>query len=201
MPRASLHGVRGSSVDVTTATVHREPPPVLLVGTIVWISSELLFFGSLFGAYFTLRSDSVGPWPPPGAELDTNLAALGTAILVTSSATVHLAERAAAVGNLRDVRRWLLATMLLGAGFLALLIREWTALPISVSDNSFSTIYYTLTGFHGFHVFGGLLAMGVLTWRTSYRGIKHGAVEVISYYWHFVDVVWLALFATVYLAG
>jgi cytochrome c oxidase subunit 3 len=105
------------------------------------------------------------------------------------------------MANLRDTRRWLLATMTLGAAFLALLIREWIVIPLKIDENPFGTIFYTLTGFHGLHVLGGVVAMGVLMWRTWYRGLKHGSVEVISYYWHFVDIVWLALFSTVYLAG
>jgi cytochrome c oxidase subunit III len=174
---------------------------VLLIGAVVWISSELLFFGTLFGSYFTLRAGRDGPWPPEGAEVSRLAAALGTVLLVTSSATVQLASRAAANHRTREVRRWLLTTFGLGAVFLLLQLREWTVLDFSASDHAYGTIFYTLTGFHGLHVLGGLTALLVLTWRTTHGGLKHDAVEVISYYWHFVDVVWLALFATVYLAG
>lgn len=185
----------------TTAAGRREPPSVLLVGAVVWISSELLFFGTLFGSYFTLRATSDGPWPPEGAEVDRAIAALGTALLVSSSATMHLASRAATLGRAREVNRWLLTTFGLGAIFLALQVREWTVLPFAASDHSFGTIFYTLTGFHGLHVFAGLVAMLVLVWTSTQRAVRHEAIEVMSYYWHFVDVVWLALFATVYLAG
>jgi cytochrome c oxidase subunit 3 len=185
----------------TTAAARRDPPSVLIVGAVVWISSELLFFGTLFGAYFTLRAQSDGPWPPEGAEVPRLAAALGTALLVTSSATVQLAARHAAAHRPAQMRRWLLATFALGAVFIAVQIREWTTLPFAVDDHSFGTIFYTLTGFHGLHVLGGLAALAVLTWRSTERPVRHDAIEVMSYYWHFVDVVWLALFSTVYLAG
>jgi cytochrome c oxidase subunit 3 len=174
---------------------------VLLVGAVVWISSEILFFGTLFGSYFTLRATAGGPWPPEGAEVDRAIAALGTGLLVASSATVQVAARAAARSRPRDVNRWLLVTLALGAAFLALQVHEWTVLPFSVDDHAYGTIFYTLTGFHGLHVLAGLVAMGVLVWSSSQRTVRHEAIEVMSYYWHFVDVVWLALFATVYLAG
>jgi cytochrome c oxidase subunit 3 len=185
----------------TTAAARRDPPSVLIVGAVVWITSELLFFGTLFGSYFTLRSQADGPWPPEGAEVSRAIAALGTALLVTSSATVQLAARAAAAHRTREVQRWLVVTVVLGAVFLGLQVREWTVLPFSAGDHPYGTIFYTMTGFHGLHVLGGLAAMLVLTWRSTQRQVRHDAIEVMSFYWHFVDVVWLALFATVYLAS
>jgi cytochrome c oxidase subunit 3 len=200
--RGSFVAHPGSPSFVTaTAAARRQPPSVLIVGAVVWISSELLFFGTLFGAYFTLRSQSDGPWPPEGAHPSRALAALSTALLVSSSATVQLAARAAAERRAREMRRWLLATFGLGAAFLAILIHEWTTLEFSARDHAYGTIFFTLTGFHGLHVLGGLTALLVIAWRSTVRAVRHDAVEVMSLYWHFVDVVWLALFATVYLAG
>jgi cytochrome c oxidase subunit III len=184
-----------------TASARRAPPSALLVGTIVWISSELLFFGTLFGAYFSLRATTDGPWPPDGDEPGRLVGAIGTVLLVTSSATVQLAAHAAARRRTREVQQWLLVTVALGATFLGLQLHEWSSLPFDAGDHPYGTIFYTLTGFHGLHVLGGLTAMSVLLWRITKRPVRPDAIEVVSFYWHFVDTVWLALFATVYLAG
>ena len=189
------------SAHVTTATARREPPSPLIIGAVVWISSELLFFGSLFGSYFTLRARADGPWPPEGADVEVWAGAIGTVLLLASSMTVHFAATAARAGHADAMRRWLLATTALGAVFLLLLAREWAELSFSVDDHAFGTIFYTLTGFHGLHLLAGLVAMVVLIWRSAVGVVREGAIEVMSYYWHFVDVVWIALFTSVYLAG
>jgi cytochrome c oxidase subunit 3 len=173
----------------------------VVIGAIVWISSELLFFGSLFGAYFTLRAGSDEPWPPEGAHVERWAGAIGTVLLVTSSVTVHRAAVAARAEQFDVVRRWLGVTTTLGALFLALLMWEWSELTFHVDDHAYGTMFYTLTGFHGLHVFAGLVAMMILIWRSFSGAVKESAVEVVSYYWHFVDVVWIALFTSVYLAG
>lgn len=186
---------------MTTATARRDPPSPLVIGAVVWISSELLFFGSLFGSYFTLRAHAEGPWPPEGADVEVWAGAIGTVLLLVSSVTVHFAVTAARAGHDDLTRRWLLATIALGAAFLLLLAQEWANLSFSVSDHAYGTMFYTLTGFHGLHLLAGLVAMVVLIWRSTAGAVREGAIEVMSYYWHFVDVVWIALFTSVYLAG
>src|SRR5690606_38392140 len=104
---------RGSSAHVTTATARRDPPSPLIIGAVVWISSELLFFGSLFGSYFTLRARADGPWPPEGADVEVWAGAIGTVLLLVSSVTVHSAVTAARAGHTDTMRRWLLATIAL----------------------------------------------------------------------------------------
>ena len=181
----------------TTPTRPGAVPSPLVVGVVVWLTSEVLFFGALFGAWFSLRSANAGVWPPEGAEVERLLPTIGTVLLLSSSATVQLAARAARPDP--DLaRRWLMATVALGTVFLGLQAREWATLPFSVDDHAYGTAFFALTGFHGLHVLGGLAAMSVLA---RHRPAHHDAVEVVSLYWHFVDGVWLVLFASVYLAG
>src|SRR4051794_21752651 len=122
---------------MTTAT-GRAPSP-LLVGAVVWITSELLFFGTLFGAWFSLRGSNAGHWPPAGIEVGRVLPALGTVVLVTSSVTMQLAARRAGDGRTGAVRRWLGITLALGAFFLVLLAREWSSLEFSIDDHAYAT--------------------------------------------------------------
>ena len=179
----------------------REPPSPLLVGTVVWLTSEVLFFGALFGAWFSLRSSNPGSWPPEGIEVERVLPAVGTVLLVASSVTVQRAVHATARGDVTHARRSLTTTMGLGLVFLLLQAREWVQLPFSVDDHAFGSAFYALTGFHGLHVLGGLLAMAAMLSRVGQGRAAHAPVEVVSYYWHLVDVVWIALFASVYLSS
>jgi cytochrome c oxidase subunit 3 len=174
---------------------------VLNVGTVVWLSSELMFFSGLFAAYFTLRAAATGPWPPPGVHLEVPVSAAFTAVLVGSSVTMQLAVRAVARGDVPVFRRWVLVTLVLGGLFVANQAREWATLDFQVDTHAFGSAFYLMTGFHGLHVIGGLAAMLVLLLRAGHRGFGVGdtpAVEVVSYYWHFVDVVWVALWATLF---
>jgi cytochrome c oxidase subunit III len=176
-------------------------PSVLTVGTVVWLASELMFFSGLFAAYFTLRAASTGPWPPSGVDLSVPVSGLFTLVLVLSSGTMQLAVRAIEHGRVAVFRRWLLATLVLGAVFVANQAREWTTLDFRVDTHAFGSAFYLMTGFHGLHVIGGLAAMLVLLLRASKRRFDADAtpsVEVVSYYWHFVDVVWIGLWATLF---
>jgi cytochrome c oxidase subunit 3 len=172
------------------------------VGTIVWLASELMFFSGLFAAYFTLRSGTEGPWPPEGVELETAIAAAATAVLVLSSGTMHLAHRSLEAGRTEAFRRWLLLTAVLGALFLANQAREWAVADFAADDHAFGSAFYVMTGFHGLHVLGGILAMAVLLGRSvapTFGPDEVPSAEIVSYYWHFVDVVWLVMFATLFL--
>lgn len=173
---------------------------LLTVGTIVWLSSELMFFSGLFAAYFTLRAATT-VWPPRGVNLDTTSATLATIVLVISSGTMQLAVKAIDRDDRRMFLRWLAVTFVLGTLFILSQVRDWGRLGFAVSSHAYGSAFYLMTGFHGLHVIGGLLAMVVMAGRaTSPRfGMEdRPSVEVLSYYWHFVDVVWIALWATIF---
>ena len=177
---------------------------MLAVGTIVWLASELMFFSGLFAAYFTLRASHRGPWPPEGTELNAGVAGLFTLFLIASSGTIQLGVRALAKGDRRRFRGWVMVTMALAFVFLANQAREWAEANFSASSHSFGSAFYVLTGFHGLHVLGGVVAMAFLVGRAMHPGFATrendlAAAEVVSYYWHFVDVVWIGLYATLFL--
>ena len=173
----------------------------VLLGVRLGILSEVMLFGGLFAAYFVIRSDS-GGWPPPGQERpELIIPALNTLLLITSSFTLQWAVRAVRRDDLRTLKRGLLVTILLGAAFLGIQAYEFATNGFGLSDGVFGSTFYTLTGFHGAHVLAGLLFMLVVANRAR-RGLvsggRHTEVEAASYYWHFVDVVWVFLFSTVY---
>ena len=175
---------------------------LLPLGTVVWLASEVTFFGSLFGAYFTLRATAPGPWPPADVELETAVTGLATALLVASSGTMQLAVRAIAADRRPRFRRLVALTALLAVVFLANQAREWSVASFGPSSHGYGSAFYVMTGFHGAHVTGGMIAMAVLLGRSGGTGFGAEAtdsVEVLSYYWHFVDVVWVAMFATLFL--
>jgi cytochrome c oxidase subunit III len=185
------------------ATVERRAaqPSHLRFGTILFLASELLFFGGLFAAYFTLRSETT-PWPPRGVELATAITAIGTVLLVVSSFTFRAAVGRAGRGDLAGMRRWVAASFVLGTGFLAIELYDWSELAFTVSTHAYGTMYYAMTGFHGLHVIAGLVLMLVVvgrSWQGAYRDGRIDGLESVAYYWHFVDVVWIALFATIFL--
>jgi cytochrome c oxidase subunit III len=181
--------------------------PIPLVGMLLFISSEVMFFGGLFATYFSARASFAGAWGPPlGApELEILPVPLPiTLILLTSSLTMHWAVRAIARGDSGRLRLWLVVTLGLGLVFLAGQVYDYTTLGFGISDGVYGTVFYTLTGFHGAHVFGGVVGLIILTARAGqgqFSARNHVAVEAVSYYWHFVDVVWVALFTTLYLLG
>ena len=174
---------------------------MLTVGAVVWLASEAMFFSGLFAAYFTLRATAGGDWPPADVELDLLTSGLFTLGLVLSSGSMQLAVRALAHGRLAAFRGWLLATLVLAAAFIGNQIREWSSLEFAVDSHSYGSAFYVMTAFHGMHVIGGMLAMLLLLGRAGsgrFGPSDTPAVEVVSYYWHFVDVVWIALWATLF---
>jgi cytochrome c oxidase subunit III len=185
---------------VATETPARQQPSMLAVGTVVWLASELMFFGGLFAAYFTLRAEAT-EWPPAGVHLETFTSAIATLLLIASSGTMHLAVRSRERGDRTGMQRWLVLTLALGAVFLANQAREFVVLDFQVSSHSYGSIYYLMTGFHGLHVLGGLALMLValaIATGPGPLGRRGPVVESISYYWHFVDVVWIGLFLTIF---
>ena len=178
--------------------------PTPLVGMLLFIASEVMFFGGLFAAYFNARATFTGVWgPPTGApELEILPIALPiTVILISSSFTMQFAVWAIRRGDQRAMVRWTGLTLILGVSFLLGQAYDYTQLGFGISDGIFGTVFYTLTGFHGAHVFGGTIGLTILTARGlqgQFSARNHVAVEAISMYWHFVDVVWIALFSTLY---
>ena len=178
----------------TVAPVVRRPNPTA-VGIAIWLASEVMFFGGLFAAYFAIRAAN-DDWPPQGIHLDTVRAGLFTLVLVASSFTLHAAERE----SRRGARNWTLATLALGVIFLANQAAEWASNDFSVSTNAYGSMYYALTGFHGLHVTVGLVLLAIVGLRdpdapSSVPGLR----QATTWYWHFVDVVWVGLFATIFL--
>ena len=191
---------------------------MVAVGTIVWLSSELMFFAALFAMYFTTRAVQ-GPeiWLESTKVLNIPFAAFNTTVLVLSSVTcqfgVFAAERfqSKRTGSLLNVkswgmREWFSLTFLMGAFFISGQVYEYAHLTqegLALSTNAYTSVFYLATGFHGLHVTGGLIAFLIVMVRVAKaRRFTHNQATtaiVASYYWHFVDVVWIALFAAIYL--
>jgi len=180
-------------------TPTRTPDPTN-VGMVVWLASELMFFSGLFAAWFTLRANA-RVWPPEGVELETARTAVATAVLLASSATMHLAVVAARRDDRSASVRWLVVTVAMGAVFIANQALEYSQASFQVDSHAYGSIFYLMTGFHGLHVIGGLLFLlviaGVVGGRS--KAPAERTVEMAAYYWHFVDVVWVAMFTVVYL--
>jgi cytochrome c oxidase subunit III len=210
---------------VATATVQTGPrtpasrPNLVSVGTIVWLSSELMFFAALFAMYFTIRSVDKGqglPWP--GAHLDIALSTVNTLVLVSSSVTCQMGVFAVERGQIKrtrsifhpmswGLREWYVLSFLMGLYFVCGQGYEYLDLirkqGLTLSSSAYGSVFYIPTGFHGLHVIGGLIAFIFLLGRTyaakTFTHEQQVSAIVVSYYWHFVDVVWIGLFTTIYL--
>ena len=184
-----------------------------MLGFILFISSEVMFFGGLFAAYFIARADAT-EWPPENMltadqlargvklELELVLPLLATITLVLSSVTMQFGVWAIQRGDRTALIRWLMVTMVLGLAFLTAQMYDYSQLPFRSGDTVYGTTFYTLTGFHGAHVAGGLIFMMVMLARSmagQFSAARHEAVEACSFYWHFVDVVWIVLFTVLYI--
>ena len=199
-----------TTMSSTMGTAERQSPhreagmPTPLVGMLLFIASEVMFFGGLFAAYFNARASHVGEWGPvhPAEPLEIMPVALPiTIILISSSFTMQFGVWAIRRGDQRAMRFWTLVTLILGVIFLIGQAYDYSVLGFGIHDGVFGTVFYTLTGFHGAHVFGGTVGLSILVARASqgqFSARNHVAVEAISIYWHFVDVVWIALFTTLY---
>jgi len=180
-------------------------PNLVSVGTIVWLSSELMFFAGLFAIYFTARAQNPPdlPWPPH-THLDVPYALVVTIVLVLSSITCQLGVFAAERGDVFGLRRWYVVTLIMGTFFVLGQANEyWTLVEegTTLSSDAYGTVFYLATGFHGLHVTGGLIAFVYLLIRTKlskFTPQQATAAIVVSYYWHFVDVVWIGLFTVIY---
>jgi len=193
-----------SAVELTRdeRTVRRTSGPVL--GMVVFVASEAMFFATFFGAYFTIYS--VNPvWPPAGfPHLKPELATVLTVVLVSSSLTLQLGVRAIRRDRARLLLFWVGLTILLGTTFLGLQLYDYSLLGFSVRDGIFGSLFYVMTGLHMAHVFGGVVFL-VLVLLQGLGGqlsdASHDSLEAGAIYWHFVDVVWICLFTTFYVVG
>lgn len=173
-----------------------------LTGFLIFLASESLIFAGLFAAYIVLKG-SAPLWLPPGVEgLEVREPLINTVVLVSSSGVAWLAERALHRRQIGRFRLWWLLTMAMGSWFVLGQAREWLGLPFGLGDGVFAACFYLLTGFHGLHVITGVLLMALMLWRSfrpgNYDGGEAG-VTAVGLFWHFVDVIWIVLFALLYL--
>jgi cytochrome c oxidase subunit 3 len=181
-------------------------PNMVAVGTIVWLSSELMFFSALFAMYFTIRSVyGADNWPPEHVHLAVGYSAVFTTVLVLSSVTCQIGVFAAERGDVYKLRLWFTITFFMGLIFVLGQANEfhqqWKE-GNSLHSDGYGSVFYLTEGFHGLHVIGGLFAFIIVLGRTlvgRYTPEKATTAIVVSYYWHFVDVVWIGLYATIYI--
>ncbi|GAC55836.1 cytochrome c oxidase subunit III [Gordonia hirsuta DSM 44140 = NBRC 16056] len=194
-------GTPGTAITSRVHSLNR--PNMVSVGTIVWLSSELMFFAGLFAMYFVARANS-DEWPQPPAHLNLALAIPVTLVLILSSVTCQIGVFAAERGDVYGLRRWYTLTLAMGTFFVAGQITEYVMMVnegVTLSSSAYGSAFFMATGFHGLHVIGGLVAFVLLLIRTrlsKFTPAQATAAIVVSYYWHFVDVVWIALFAIIY---
>ncbi len=220
-PAGALHNIPQSRL-----RGHPGRPDMVAVGTIVWLASELMFFAALFAGYFTIRNVTNGQaaalgveslWSTETSLLNIQFAILNTSVLVASSITCQMGVFAAERGqvgrsgsllqvNKWGLREWYVLTFVMGAFFIGGQVFEYAELfheGLSLSANGYGSVFFLATGFHGLHVLGGLIAFLILLGRTFLaRTFTHEqavSAVVVSYYWHFVDVVWIALFFVIYI--
>ncbi|HVC66836.1 MAG TPA: heme-copper oxidase subunit III [Acidimicrobiales bacterium] len=191
---------------ITRPARHRpDRPPMLAVGVIIWLGSEVMFFSSLFAAFFTIRAHAA-VWPPPGTHLDTVRAGIFTIILVASSFTMQKAVFDQEREDRKSAKLWVWITLVLGTAFVANQFFEWVDLSHNPATNpthtAYGSLFYIMSGLHGLHVFLGLAAMIFLLARLRGPAGDPGETSVfqgVSYYWHFVDVVWVGLYSCLFL--
>ena len=205
--RSPGHGPDAHGTDVHD---HHGPPPANrssrveapLLGMLLFIISEVMVFGAFFTAYFFIRVVQGQEWPAQGDELPKLIAGVNTAILVMSSFTLHWAEVSIKAGNRLGLQAGIFTTLLMGTTFLFIQINEYVNVGFAPQDSAQATIFYGLTGLHGAHVFIGLLLLLSVTIR-AFRGHfspqEHRGVEIPGIYWHFVDVMWIVVYLTVYI--
>jgi len=174
---------------------------MLAIGVMIWLGSELMFFSGLFAALFTIRAH-LASWPPVGTHLDVLQSGIFTVVLIASSFTMQRAVWLIENRRRAEARTWVIATMIMGTLFVSNQAYEWTHLATRWYTNSYGSIFFITTGLHGLHVILGLVAMAFLLFRM--RGTEGDPGELstfqgVSYYWHFVDVVWIGLYSALFL--
>ena len=205
-------GLAGNNDRVTSASAIEKGrihsltrPNMVSVGTIVWLSSELMFFAALFAMYFSIRAADPGLWREHTPVLDIWYALPFTLVLVGSSVTCQLGVFAAERADVFSLRRWFAISFVMGLIFLLGQANEYHTLvgeDIKINQDGYGSVFYLTTGFHGLHVTGGLIAFIFYLIRTTmgrFTPAQATSAIVVSYYWHFVDVVWVALFFMIYI--
>ena len=210
IPASQRHPGHAGHGHAAGADEHHGPPlanrssrvEAPLLGMLLFIISEVMVFGAFFTAYFFIRVVQGQEWPAQGDELPKLIAGVNTAILVMSSFTLHWSEVSIKAGNRLGLQAGIFTTLMLGVTFLFIQINEYVNIGFAPQDSAQATIFYGLTGLHGAHVFIGLLLLLTVTIR-AFRGHfsphEHRGVEIPGIYWHFVDVMWIVVFATIYI--
>jgi cytochrome c oxidase subunit 3 len=202
-----------ADADEVGAHAQRRGMDTALLGMMLFIASEVMFFASLFGVYFNVKATSPS-FPPEGTDFISwrgdlpggiGISVLITIILVTSSFTMQWATNCIRKGDRTGMNRGIAVTLLLGVIFLMLQAFEYlifvTEDDFGINSGVYGTLFYTMTGFHGAHVTGGVIGLAVILLRGmqgQFSAKHHVAVEAVHYYWHFVDIVWVALFGVLY---
>lgn len=183
---------------------HERPLPIrahpVVLGTVIFLASELMFFSALFATYFDLKSTSA-VWPPPYVHLDELGPAFGTAFLLASSGSMFPMLRALRRRNLRAAYGWLYAAIIGGLGYIGVAVRGYAEQGFTMHTSAYGSVYLTMTGFHLLHVIVGVIMLVALYFglqSPTFRTDKYAGAEAISYYWHFVTIVWIGIYTTVY---
>jgi len=196
-----------STIHATEAHAREGGISNVVLGMILFITSEVMFFSGLFAAYFNVRATAPTGWPPPEFVDKLNILPLvgpATVLLMLSSFTCQMGVNGIRRGDHTALVRNIAVTVVLGASFLTMQAIDYTLLygeGVRLDAGTFGTTYYTLTGFHGAHVLGGVVMLSVVLYRAmagQFSQQHHDMVEATSLYWHFVDVVWICLFTTLY---
>lgn len=182
-------------------------PNIVSVGTIAFLAQELMFFAGLFAMYFTSRANGLaaGDWDTQTSNLSVVSGLVITVLLLSSSVTSQMGVFAAERGDVFGLRKWFTITIVMGVIFLGLVAFEWSELiseGVTVQSSVYGSVFYIITGFHMAHVTAGILAFIVVLLRVSkskFTPAQATAAMATSYYWHFVDVVWVGVFITLYI--
>src|ERR1700755_2769424 len=173
------------------------------LGMLLFICSEIMIFGAFFTAYFFIRVVGGAPWPAHGTELPKLVAGFNTFILISSSFTpIHFAQESIKKDNRFGLKVGMVSTFLLGLTFLFIQINEYWHIGFSPQDSAQGSVFYGLTGLHGAHVTIGLMLLAMVTrraFRGHYSAEHHRGMEVPGIYWHFVDVMWIIVYLSVYI--
>ncbi|MEH2261833.1 cytochrome c oxidase subunit 3 [Nostoc sp.] len=180
---------------------HEEHPDLRVWGLLTFLASESLMFGGFFATYLFFRG--ITPvWPPEGSEVELLVPTINTIILVSSSFVIHFGDTAIKKNNVKGMQLWYAITAIMGAIFLAGQVYEYSTLGYGLTTNVFANCFYIMTGFHGLHVFIGLLLILRALWRSrlpgEYSASNHTFIKMTEIYWHFVDIIWIVLFTLVY---
>ncbi|HYK54715.1 MAG TPA: cytochrome c oxidase subunit 3 [Candidatus Eremiobacteraceae bacterium] len=173
----------------------------LVFGVVLFLASELMFFAGLFAAYFDLRSLAT-VWPPAGVRLDVVQSSAGTLLLAVSSASMFGMNAALDRQRFALARVWLGSAMACGIVFLGIALHGWSQNTFTIASNAYGSLFYAMTGFHALHVAVGIALLGALFagMRTpAFTADRRAGAEAVSYYWHFVFIVWLGIWGTIYL--